>query len=108
MNIFMISSLEHNSAVSKELLKLMMIPVDNYSDISTLLKLQHYGALFEYFDYDARRNLSLHIVNNALESGNCIGTSEEVRSEEVTMQSRVSLCIVKNTLLGSCTLARHH
>jgi len=69
--------LEHNSAVSKELLKLMMIPVDNYSDISTLLKLQHYGALFEYFDYDARRNLSLHIVNNALESGNCIGTSEE-------------------------------
>ena len=74
-------SLEHNSAVSKELLKLMMIPVDNYCDIATLLKLEHYGALFDYFDYEARRNLSLHIVNNALESGNCIGSSEEVRNK---------------------------
>lgn len=71
-------SLEHTSAVSKELMKLMMIPVDNYNDISTLLKLTHYSALFDYFDFEARRSLSLHIVNNALESGHYITTTEEV------------------------------
>ncbi|KAF6041131.1 VPS35 [Bugula neritina] len=72
--------LEHTSAVSKELSKLMMIPVDNYKDVSTLLKLDHYGALFDYFDYESRKSLSLHIVNSAIESGNYITSSEEADS----------------------------
>jgi len=47
--------------------------------VSTLLKLDHYGALFDYFDYESRKSLSLHIVNSAIESGNYITSSEEVR-----------------------------
>jgi len=57
----------------------MMIPVDNYNDIRTLLKLSHYPTLMDYFDFEARRDLSLYIVNNALETSIPIPTSEEVR-----------------------------
>ncbi|XP_067934568.1 vacuolar protein sorting-associated protein 35-like [Watersipora subatra] len=70
--------LEHTSAVSKELGKLMAIPVDNYNDVSTLLKLAHYGPLIDYFDYEARKALSLHIANNALNNGTNITSAEEV------------------------------
>ena len=73
-------SLEHTSAVSKELTKLMMIPVDSYDDVSTLLKLTHYSALIDYFDYEARKSLGIYIINNALELGRLITTTEQVDS----------------------------
>ena len=72
------SSLEHNTAVSKELMKLMKIPVDNYNNLLTLLKLEHYGPMFEYFDYYARKNMSIYIVNNALENETQIPSQEHV------------------------------
>ncbi len=76
---FLYYSLEHNTAVSKELVKLMKIPVDNYNNVLMLLKLEHYGAMFEYFDYYARKNMSIYIVNNALENETIIPTQEQVR-----------------------------
>ena len=78
------SSLESTSQVSKELMKLMKIPVDNYNDVLTLLKLQHFGPLFEYFDYYARKQMSIYIISNALENETLIPTQEQVRRREVT------------------------
>ena len=64
--------------MSRELMKLMKIPVDNYNNLLTLLKLEHYGPMFEYFDYFARKNMSIYIVNNALENETQIPTQEHV------------------------------
>jgi len=76
--VFSLNSLETASAVSKELIRLMKIPVDNYNNVLTLLKLEHFGPLFEYFDFQARKTMSIHIVNNALENETIITTPEQV------------------------------
>ena len=60
-------------------MKLMKIPVDNYNNLLTLLKLEHYGPMFEYFDYYARKNMSIYIVNNVLENETLIPSQEHVR-----------------------------
>lgn len=71
-------SLEHGSPVSKELMRLMKIPVDSYNNILTVLELQHFGPLFEYFDYQSRKVMSCYIISNALENETCIPTQEQV------------------------------
>ena len=71
-------SLETGSAVSKELMRLMKLPVDSYSNVLTVLKLEHFGPLFEYFDYQARKTMSIYIINNALDNETVISTPEHV------------------------------
>ncbi|KAI8759591.1 vacuolar protein sorting-associated protein 35 [Biomphalaria glabrata] len=71
---------EHGSPVSKELMRLMKIPVDTYNNILTVLQLQHFGPLFEYFDYKGRQLMSCHIINNALENETLIPAQENVDS----------------------------
>jgi len=71
-------SLETGSAVSKELMRLMKLPIDNYNNVLTVLKLEHFGPLFEYFDYQARKTMSIYIINNALDNDTVISTPEQV------------------------------
>ncbi|XP_071784980.1 vacuolar protein sorting-associated protein 35-like [Asterias amurensis] len=63
-------SLAHSSPVAKELTRMLKIPVDTYNNILTLLKLEYFAPLFEYLDYTGRKNMSLHVVNSALDNGN--------------------------------------
>ncbi|XP_063441157.1 vacuolar protein sorting-associated protein 35-like [Mytilus galloprovincialis] len=72
--------LEHGSPVSKELIRLMKIPVDTYNNILTVLQLQHFGPMFEYFDYQSRKIMSCYIINNALENETLIPSQEQVDS----------------------------
>jgi len=46
--------------------------------VLTLLKLDHFGPLFEYFDYNARKAMSIYIVNNILDNETIIPTQEQV------------------------------
>ncbi|BFZ13558.1 hypothetical protein BsWGS_16597 [Bradybaena similaris] len=69
---------EHGSPVSKELMRLMKIPVDTYNNILTVLELQHFGPLFEYFDYKGRQLMSSHIISNALDNETLIPAQENV------------------------------
>ena len=78
MYIFVIHSLETASAVSRELTRLMKVPVDNYNNVLTLLKLEHFAPLFEYFDFQARKAMSIYVVNNALENETVISSAEQV------------------------------
>lgn len=71
---------EHGSPVSKELIRLMKIPVDTYNNILTVLELQHYGPLFEYFDFKGRQLMSCHIINNALDNETLIPAQDGVES----------------------------
>lgn len=66
--------------VSKELMRLMKIPVDTYNNVLTLLSLQHFGPLFDYFDYKGRKLMSCHIISNALENETHILSQENVRA----------------------------
>ncbi|XP_052817005.1 vacuolar protein sorting-associated protein 35-like isoform X2 [Mya arenaria] len=72
--------LEHGSPVSKELMRLMKIPIDTYNNILTVLELQHFGPLFEYFDYQSRKVMSCYLVSNALENETEIPSQEQVDS----------------------------
>lgn len=70
--------MEYNSAVSRELVRLMKIPVDNYKNILTVLKLEHYAPLLDYFDYEGRKSLAIYIITNILENETLIPTQEQV------------------------------
>ena len=76
--MYVVCSLETGSAVSKELTRLMKLPIDSYNSVLTLLKLEHFGPLFEYFDYQARKTMSIYIVNNALDNETIISAPEQV------------------------------
>ena len=46
-----IGKVDYNSPLSRELTRLMKIPVEFYNNILTVLKLEHYRPLLEHFDY---------------------------------------------------------
>ncbi|CAD1473373.1 unnamed protein product [Heterotrigona itama] len=73
-----VDKLEYNSAVSRELVRLMKIPVDNYKNILTVLKLEHFAPLLDYFDYEGRKLLAIYIITNILENETLIPTQEQV------------------------------
>ncbi|RXN01838.1 Vacuolar protein sorting-associated protein 35 [Acipenser ruthenus] len=67
-----------SSAVSKELTRLLKIPVDTYNNIVTVLKLKHFHPLFEYFDYESRKSMSCYILSNTLDYNTEIIAQEQV------------------------------
>lgn len=69
---------EYNTPVARELMRLMKIPVDSYSNLLTVLQLEHYPSLMDYFDYHGRKALSVYLVNNALENETYISTHDQV------------------------------
>ena len=72
-------------------MKLMKIPVDSYNDVLVLLKLDHFGPLFEYFDYHARKAMSLYILTNALENDTAVPTQEQVSHLPLTQHFNKSI-----------------
>ncbi|XP_075218670.1 vacuolar protein sorting 35 isoform X2 [Lycorma delicatula] len=73
-----LDKLAYNSAVSKELSRLLKIPIDHYNNVLTVLELAHFAPLLEYFDYLGRKSIAVYIVNNVLNSETFIPTPEEV------------------------------
>ncbi|NXL47515.1 VPS35 protein, partial [Podilymbus podiceps] len=81
VEIFNKLNLEHiatSSAVSKELTRLLKIPVDTYNNILTVLKLKHFHPLFEYFDYESRKSMSCYVLSNVLDYNTEIVSQEQV------------------------------
>lgn len=82
VEIFNKLNLEHiatSSAVSKELTRLLKIPVDTYNNILTVLKLKHFHPLFEYFDYESRKSMSCYVLSNVLDYNTEIVSQDQVR-----------------------------
>lgn len=71
-------SIATSSAVSKELTRLLKIPVDTYNNILTVLQLKHFPPLFEYFDYESRKSMSCYVLSNTLEYNTTIVAQEQV------------------------------
>uniref|UniRef100_A0AAR2KQI8 Vacuolar protein sorting-associated protein 35 n=1 Tax=Pygocentrus nattereri TaxID=42514 RepID=A0AAR2KQI8_PYGNA len=81
VEIFNKLNLEHiatSSAVSKELTRLLKIPVDTYNNILTVLQLKHFPPLFEYFDYESRKSMSCYVLSNTLDYNTTIVAQEQV------------------------------
>jgi vacuolar protein sorting-associated protein 35 len=76
-NKFNLERIGQQSAVGKELFKLLKIPVDNYNDVITLLKLENYGNLLDFMDFEGRKGIATYLINNALENETLIGTHEQ-------------------------------
>jgi vacuolar protein sorting-associated protein 35 len=54
--------------------------VDNYNNVLTVLKLEHYGPLLRYFDYRGHKAIAAYIVNNALDNETLVPTQQQVES----------------------------
>ncbi|MED6237220.1 Vacuolar protein sorting-associated protein 35 [Ataeniobius toweri] len=81
VEIFNKLNLEHiatSSAVSKELTRLLKIPVDTYNNVLMVLQLKHFPPLFEYFDFESRKSMSCYVLSNTLESNTIIVSQEQV------------------------------
>ena len=74
-------SIDKNNAVSKELMRLLKIPVDTYNNVLTILKLKHFAPLFDYFDYATRKEMAMYVINNALDNETLIPSQDEVSFE---------------------------
>ena len=64
--------------MSRELTRLMKIPVDNYNNLLTVLQLQNYAPLLDLFDYQGRKNVAAYLVTNALDNETLVPTQEQV------------------------------
>lgn len=78
IKIVLFCRVEYNTPVSKELLKLLKIPVQHYNNILTVLELKHFGNLMNFCDYNSRKSMSCFLINNALENETYIPTQEQV------------------------------
>lgn len=55
----------------------MKIPLDNYKNVLTVLKLEHFAPLLEYFDYEGRKSLAVYIIANILDNETLIPSQEQ-------------------------------
>ena len=69
---------EYLTPVGRELEKLLKIPINNFNDILTVLRLAHFAPLLRLFDFDGRKALAVFIAENVLENSTTIPTSEQV------------------------------
>ncbi|CAH0597142.1 unnamed protein product [Chrysodeixis includens] len=72
--------LEHNTAVFKELMKILKLPADHYKNILTLIKLQNYAALIKHLNHPGRTMIAVHLINDVLDTDCLISTPEDVES----------------------------
>ena len=78
-------SIATSSAVSKELTRLLKIPVDTYNNILTVLKLKHFHPLFEYFDYESRKSMSCYVLSNVLDHSTEVVSQDQVRAPALAL-----------------------
>ena len=83
-----------NSGVSRELIRLLKIPVDSYNDILRVLQLQHYPSLLERLEFVHRKNVCCHIVHNILENETII-----MAPDQVGVVDGWSLCVIDRSCL---------
>ncbi|VVC98963.1 unnamed protein product, partial [Leptidea sinapis] len=74
------SHLEHNTAVFKELMKILKLPADHYKNILTLIQLEHYSPLINRLNHPGRVMISLHLVNDVIESDTTVSTPEDAEA----------------------------
>lgn len=78
MYIFLNFRISHKNPVSRELMALMKLPIDNYNDLLLVMKLKHFPEIIEYFDYTGRKTIAIYLLQNAVQCRTMIPTVEQV------------------------------
>jgi len=68
---------KQNTAAGKQLIKLLSIPVDNFNNILTVLKLESYPPLLSYLSYSARKGVAASFGENVLKNDTYIDEADE-------------------------------
>ncbi|KAL1115285.1 hypothetical protein AAG570_007316 [Ranatra chinensis] len=75
-----LTCVEHTSAVSRQLNRLLSIPVQQYNNILTVLKLTQFTPLLSVFDLTGRKAMATSVVNNALANNTMVPTPDQVET----------------------------
>ena len=67
-----------SSSASKELLRLMKVPVRTYDETLTILKLDNFPRVFDLFDFHGRKNLANFIAQTIVDKEALVPTADEV------------------------------
>lgn len=70
--------ISHKNPVSRELMALMKLPIDNYNDLLLVMKLKHFPEIIEYFDYTGRKTIAIYLLQNAVQCRTMIPSVEQV------------------------------
>lgn len=70
--------MDSDSALGKELNRLLRMPVSHYNNLITVLKLSNFSRVLERLDFNGRKNIALHLVNNALDNETLLSTQDHV------------------------------
>nr|CAG4639773.1 EOG090X00QE [Daphnia pulex]SVE84696.1 EOG090X00QE [Daphnia pulex] len=73
-----VEKVDFDSSLGKELNRLLRMPVSHYNSLVTLLQLPHFGQVLQRLDFNGRKSIALHLVNNALDNETHITTQEHV------------------------------
>lgn len=71
--------ISHKNPVSRELMALMKLPIDNYNDLLLVMKLKHFPEIIEYFDYTGRKTIAIYLLQNAVQCRTMIPSVEQVQ-----------------------------
>ena len=63
--------------VGRELEKLLKIPISNFNNMLTVLKLDHFMPLLALYDFDGRKAMAVFIATDVVESQTMIPTVEQ-------------------------------
>merc|ERR1712223_436873 len=72
-----ITTVEYCTPVGRELEKLLLIPINNYNDMITVLGLGHFATLLSMYDFEGRRAMAVYIANNVVDNETSIATAEQ-------------------------------
>ena len=71
---------EYGTPVGRELEKLLLIPINNYNDMITVLGLVHFSPLLSMYDFEGRRAMAVYIANNVVDNETYISTAEQTET----------------------------
>ncbi len=72
-------SLEPNSAVCKEMVKLIKTCSDGYPSIQQTLQLQHFVPLFSFLAGETRKDLSVYLLEMVIKKEARLDSTDHVR-----------------------------
>merc|ERR1712223_1614117 len=72
-----IETIEYCTPVGRELEKLLLIPINNFNDMITVLGLPHFAPLLNMYDFEGRRAMAVYVANNVIENDTLITTAEQ-------------------------------
>lgn len=78
-------------------MKILKLPADNYKNILTLIKLEHYAPLIKHLNHPGRIMIAVHLINDVLDSDTFISTPEDVsqlRRQLICLFDKIDLSLI--------------